>query len=134
MNNKHKVKICSVHVQFTGAPNDSKIFVRRSKNCLEFSITWRRLEISRELFHSCKIFEPYLLSSLRFLIFSFYFPIWAIFLRKKKGNLKFSDSKMWWREESVNVSPTFVIRQISSKNFRENKTQGVEISKRCKFP
>ena len=38
----------------------------------------------RELFHSCKIFEPYLLSSLRFLIFSFYFPIWAIFLRKKE--------------------------------------------------
>ena len=31
--------------------------VRRSKNCLEFSIAWGRLKISRWLFHSCTIFE-----------------------------------------------------------------------------
>ena len=43
-----------------------KISVRRSKYCLEFLITWRRLKISRWPFHSCKIFEVYLINSLRF--------------------------------------------------------------------
>ena len=37
-----------------------KISVRRSKNCLEFSITRGRLTISRWPFHSCTIFEFYL--------------------------------------------------------------------------
>ena len=43
-----------------------KISVRRSKYCLEFPITWRRLKISRWPFHSCKTFEVYLINSLRF--------------------------------------------------------------------
>ena len=33
-----------------------KVSVRRSKNCLEFSIAWGRLKISRWPFHSCTIF------------------------------------------------------------------------------
>ena len=37
-----------------------KISVRRSKNCLEFSITRGRLTISRWPFHSCTIFKVYL--------------------------------------------------------------------------
>ena len=43
-----------------------KISVRRSKNCLEFSIAWGRLKISRWPFHSCTIFVIYLINSLRF--------------------------------------------------------------------
>ena len=34
-----------------------QIPVRRTKYCLEFSITWGRLKISRRPFHSCTIFE-----------------------------------------------------------------------------
>ena len=43
-----------------------KISVRRSKHCLEFSIAWGPLQISRWPFHSCAIFESYLINSLRF--------------------------------------------------------------------
>ena len=43
-----------------------KIPVRRSKNCLEFSITRGRLTISRWPFHLCTIFEAYLINSPRF--------------------------------------------------------------------
>ena len=41
-----------------------KISIRRSKYCLEFSISWERLKISGEPFHSCSIFESYLINSL----------------------------------------------------------------------
>ena len=44
----------------------SKISVRRSKYCLEFSINWGRLKVSRWPFHSCTIFEAYLIIFLRF--------------------------------------------------------------------
>ena len=58
----------------------SEISVRRGKNCLEFSIAWGRLKISRWLFHSCTIFKAYLIKSLRlcqdgFLVISFTFLI-----------------------------------------------------------
>ena len=44
-----------------------KISVRRSKYCLELSITWGRLKICTWWqFHSCTIFEAYLINSLRF--------------------------------------------------------------------
>ena len=43
-----------------------KISVRRSKYCQEFSIFWWRLKISIWPFHSCTIFEAYLINSLRF--------------------------------------------------------------------
>ena len=43
-----------------------KISVRRSKYCLEFSIIWGRLKISRWSFHLCKIFDAYLKNSLWF--------------------------------------------------------------------
>ena len=62
----------------------SEISVRRSKNCLEFSIAWGRLKISRWLFHSCTIFEAYLMKSLRlsqdgFFVISFIFSICFFF-------------------------------------------------------
>ena len=58
---------CSV-THNTGHPTTVfwEISVRRSKYCLEFSITWGRLKISRWPFHQCTIFEAYLLNSLRF--------------------------------------------------------------------
>ena len=43
-----------------------KISARRSKYCLEFSIIWGRLKISRWSFHLCKIFHAYLTNSLGF--------------------------------------------------------------------
>ena len=43
-----------------------KISVRRSKYCQEFSIFWWRLKVSIWPFHSCTIFEAYLINSLRF--------------------------------------------------------------------
>ena len=43
----------------------SKMFVRRAKYCLKFSITWGRLKICRWSFHSCTIFEAYQIYSLR---------------------------------------------------------------------
>ena len=42
----------------------SDISVRRCKNCLEFSIAWGRLKIFTWQFHSCTIFEAYLIKSL----------------------------------------------------------------------
>ena len=54
-----------------------KIFVRGSKYCLEVSIALERLKISRCLFHLCKIFGVFLLTSLQFSkvgIFTFHFP------------------------------------------------------------
>ena len=43
-----------------------KISVRRSKYRLKFSFTLGRLKISRWLFHSCTVFEAYLINPLRF--------------------------------------------------------------------
>ena len=53
---------------FQGHPTTvfCKISVRRSKYCLTFSITRGRLKIYTWLFHSCTIFEAYLINSLRF--------------------------------------------------------------------
>ena len=43
-----------------------KISVPRSEYRLEFSITWVRLKVSKSPFHSCTIFEAYVINSLRF--------------------------------------------------------------------
>ena len=80
--------------------------VRRSKNCQEFSIAWGRLKISRWPFHSCTIFVIYLINSLRFSIkfnFSHFSSQVSLFFVEKR-NLKCSDSKMRWREESEKFS------------------------------
>ena len=82
--------------------------VRRSKNCLEFSIAWGRLKISRWPFHSCTIFVIYLINSLRLSIkfnFSHFSTQVSLFFVEKR-NLKCSDSKMRWREESEKFSPS----------------------------
>ena len=44
----------------------SEISVWRSKYCLEFFITWGRLKISWWPFHSCTIFQAYVINPLRF--------------------------------------------------------------------
>ena len=78
-----------------------KISVRRSKYCLEFSITWGRLRISRWPFHSWTIFEfPTIFWRL---IFHISLPRLGYF-PYSNGNVKFSESKMWWREESEKFS------------------------------
>ena len=41
-----------------------KLSVQKSKYCLRFSITWGLLKISRWPFHSCTVFEAYLINSL----------------------------------------------------------------------
>ena len=82
-----------------------EISVRRSKNCLEFSIARGRLKISRWPFHSHTIFEAYLINSYDFLKFNFsrFTPQIRLFF-VEKGNLKFSESKMRCREESEKLS------------------------------
>ena len=74
-----------------------KISVRKSKYCLEFSITWERLKISSDrAFHLWTIFEVYLINFLTIfwsLIFHISLPR-IDFFRKKKENLKLSDSKI----------------------------------------
>ena len=74
-----------------------KISVRRNKYCLEFSIAWGRLQISRWPFHSCTIFETYLINSQRFLKLNFsHFTPQVMLLFVEKGNLEFSDKKCDW--------------------------------------
>ena len=100
-----------------------KMSVRRGKYSQEFFSTWGRLKIFRWPFHSCIIFEAYICG-----IFPTIF--WGLILRisppklgyfsYKKGNLKFSDSKMWWREESKNSHFRNTLNCIW--NFRENNT------------
>ena len=116
-----------------------KISVWRGKYRQEFSVTWGQLKISRWLFHSCTIF-------LRFSIFSkkksfeskkvksfSNFPpqIRLFFVQNRKPSLKFSDSKMWWREESEKFSLSYYVKM--HLKFRENNTQALAISKRFKF-
>ena len=81
-----------------------KISVRRSKYCLEFSVTWGRLKVCRwplrswisiypfMVFEACLIWFPMIFSSL---IFSFHFPSWEIFRRKKEAK-HFQIQKSGW--------------------------------------
>ena len=52
-----------------------KISVRRSKYCLEFSITWGQLKISRWPFHSCTNVEAHLINCLSKIFWSLIFHI-----------------------------------------------------------
>ena len=87
---------------FQGHPTTvfCKICLRRSKYCLEFSFAWGRLKNYRWTFYSiCTIFKAYLIK------FNFsYFTTQLTLFFLEKGNLKFSDSKMWRREESEKFS------------------------------
>ena len=80
-----------------------KITLRRSKECLQFSIPQEgRLRISRWPFHSYKIFVAHLINPLQFFLkfnFVHFTPRIKLFFTEK-GNLKFSDSKMRWKDES----------------------------------
>ena len=68
-----------------------------------------------------------------FLKFKFYISLPKLgYFLEKKGNLKFSDSKMLWREVSENVSLSYYVQL--HQNFRKNTTQALIISKRLKFP
>ena len=81
------------------------ISVRRSKNCLEFSLPWRRLRISRWPFHLCIIFEACLINSVRFSEDNFWhFTLHLKLFFAEKGNLKFWDSIMRWKEDSEKFS------------------------------
>ena len=67
-----------------------KISVRRSKYCLEFSIAWGRLKISRWAFHLWTTFEDYLINSLWFSdiqFFTFHSPGLAIFMEERKAKI-----------------------------------------------
>ena len=85
-----------------------KISVRRSKYYLEFSITWGRL-----------IFKMTVPLTHNFRSLSYKFPtiFWSLIIRislprlgyfsSRKGNLKCSDLKIWWREKSGKFSLWF---------------------------
>ena len=91
-----------------------KISVRRSKNCLEFSIPWGRLKISRSLwslFHSCTIFEPiYQVNSTAPIFWSLIFriplPRLSYFSQKKKPKIFGIENSMELR--GIRKNCTFV--------------------------
>ena len=85
-----------------------KISVRRSKYWQEFSISWWRLKISKWPFHSCTIFEAYLINSLRF-------PDVQVSHFTSQVRLIFGFKNVM--ERGIRKCLTFVIRQISSKIF-----------------
>ena len=99
----------SIHTKPVNQGHPATVFceisVRRSKNCLEFSIAWGRLKISRWPFHSRTIFEAYLINAYDFLKFDFshFTPQISLFF-VEKGHLKVSQSKMRCREESEKLS------------------------------
>ena len=89
----------------TGAPNDCK-------HGLEFSIGLGRLKISRCPFHSCTIFEACLINFLRFseiYFFTFHFPCWAIFRRKRKPKI-FGFKNVTERGKYIKKNLTFLRR------------------------
>ena len=102
-----KYTFIRMKMKFRGHPTTvlGEISVRRSKNCLEFSEAWGRLKISRWPFHSCTIFEAYLMDFLRLSEFnvSHFTPQINLFF-VERGNLKFPESKMRFREESEKFS------------------------------
>ena len=104
-----------------------KISVRRNKYCQEFSITRWRLKMSRWPFHSCTIFEAYLINSLRFpevQVLHFTSPVRLFFVEKRKPTISGFKNVLEW---GIRKCLTFVIRRISSKIF------GKIILKLCNF-
>ena len=94
-----------------------KISVRRSKYWQEFSISWWRLKISKWPFHSCTIFEAYLINSLRFpevQVLHFASQVRLFFVEKRKPKIFGFKNVM---ERAISKCLTFVIRQILSKIF-----------------
>ena len=85
-----------------GTQRICKISVRGSRCCLEFTIAWGRLKISRWLtsihVHFSKLIYLFPYDFLKFNSLHFIAQVRLFFVQK--GNLKFSDSKMWWTEES----------------------------------
>ena len=99
-----------VFLKITGAPNDCFLKNICSKKqiltTIEYSMVWGRQKISKWPFHSCTIFEAYLMNSLRFsevLFFTFQAPKFELYF-EEKGSLKFSDSNIWWRGNNKNAN------------------------------
>ena len=99
-----------IYIFYQGHPTTvfCKISVRRSKYYLEFSITWGRLIF--------KMTVP-LTHNFRSLSYKFLTIFWSLIIRislprlgyfsSRKGNLKCSDLKIWWREKSGKFSLWF---------------------------
>ena len=99
-----------------------KLSVWRGKYCLEFSVTRGQLKISRWPLHSCTIFlrlSIFKKKCFESQFFSNFTPqIRLFFVEKRKPSLKFSDSEMWWREESEKFSLSYYVKmnkKISGK-------------------
>ena len=93
-----------------------KISVRKSKYWQEFSFSFSswRLKISRWPFHSCTIFEAYLINSLRFpevQVLHFTSQVRLFFVEKRKPKIFGFKNVM---ERGIRKCLNFVIRQISS--------------------
>ena len=94
-----------------------EIYVRRSKYCLEIFVTWERLKISRWPYHSCAIFEAYLINSLRFsdVYFSHFTSQVRLFFVEKRKPIIFGLKTAM--EKEIRKFLTFVVLQIASKIF-----------------
>lgn len=87
-------EICKGH---TTAVFDKKKTVRLSKYCLQFPKAWERLKIFWWPFHSCTIFEAYLIHSTWFFqgeFFTFHCPGLVIFRMKRKPKINRSGNVM----------------------------------------
>ena len=81
---------------------------------IEFSIVWGRLNFSRWPFYSCRVFRSNsTFFQMEFNSLPFTTQVRLFFVQK--GNLKFSDSKMWWTYRRIRKMLTSAIRLIAFK-------------------
>ena len=93
------------------------MFGEANKYCLEIFVTWERLKISRWPYHSCAIFEAYLINSLRFsdVYFSHFTSQVRLFFVEKRKPIIFGLKTAM--EKEIRKFLTFVVLQIASKIF-----------------
>ena len=103
--------------------------VRRSKYCLEFSITWGGLKSSTRPFHSCTIFEAHLINSL-YGFLKFNFSHFNPQLARLEMKPKIFGFKNVMKRGNRKILISFLNRLNPIWNFRENNYEALVISKR----
>ena len=110
----------------------SKISVRTSKYCLEFSIAQTWLKISGWAFHSGTIFEAYLRTPYDFLKFNFshFTPhVRLIFVEKRNQNFRIQKYDGVRNKKNSHFRKTF----NCILTFRKNNTEAFVVSKSLKL-
>ena len=107
-----------------------KISLRRSTNCLQFSIPWGKLRISRWPFHSCmynfRILSNKFPTILWSLIFGILPPRLSYFRRKRKP-------KIFGLKNAMERGIRKILSSSLIQNFWEDNTEALVTSKRLKL-